>query len=73
MKDGRVRKTLYSLIGAAVLTFVFTVVTLTENHPQLIPVGILFVLTIYSVVRFLQMKKKVMQEFMRKASQEERL
>jgi ABC-2 type transport system ATP-binding protein len=73
MKDGRVRKALYSLIGAAVLTLVFTVFTLSENHPQLIPVGIFFVLTIYSIVRFFQTKKKVMQEFMRKTSQEGRL
>jgi len=73
MKDGRVRKALFSLIGSGVLTIVFTVLGLNQAHPQLLPMGIIFCLTIFSAVRFLQTKNKVKQEFETKASQEERL
>jgi ABC-2 type transport system ATP-binding protein len=70
MKDGRVRKALFSLIGAGILTLTFTVFTFRQIHPQLMSVGILSVVTILSAVRFFQTKKKVEREFMAKISQE---
>jgi ABC-2 type transport system ATP-binding protein len=73
MKDGRVRKALFSLIGAAILTFAFTVFALGQIHQQLMPVGILVAVTVLSAIRFFQTKKKVRQELVAKASQEERL
>ncbi len=73
MKDGRVRKTLFSLIGSCILTFAFTVFTFNQTQPQFMPVGILSAVTIFSAVRFFQTSKKVKREFMAKASQGERL
>jgi len=73
MKDGRVRKALFSLIGAGILTLAFTVFTFRQIHPQLMAVGILSFVTILSAVRFFQTKKKVEREFMAKALKEERL
>jgi membrane protein implicated in regulation of membrane protease activity len=73
MKDRRVRKALFSLIGVAILTLAFTVFALSQIHPQLMTVGILSAVTILSAVRFFQTKKKVRQEFITKASQKERL
>lgn len=73
MKDARVRKALFSFIVAAIFTIIFAVFALRQIHPQFLPVGILSALTILSVVRFFQTKKKVRQEFKVKASQEERL
>jgi ABC-2 type transport system ATP-binding protein len=70
MKDRRVRKALFSLIGAGILTLAFTVFTFRQIHPQLTSVGILSVVTILSAVRFFQTKKKVEREFMAKISQE---
>ena len=45
MKDGRVRKALFSLIGTGILTLAFTVSAFLQPHPQLIFVGILFAVT----------------------------
>jgi len=73
MKDGRVRKALFSLIGAGILTFAFTVFTFRQIHPQLMAVGILSFVTILSAIRFFQTKKKVEREFIAKALKEERL
>jgi ABC-2 type transport system ATP-binding protein len=73
MLDGRVRKALFSLIGASVLTLAFTVFVFSQIHPQFMPIGILSAVTILCAVRFFQTKKKVKQEFITKASQEERL
>jgi ABC-2 type transport system ATP-binding protein len=73
MKDGRVRKALFSLIGAGILTLAFTVFTFRQIHPQLMAVGILSFVTILSAIRFFQTKKKVEREFMAKALKEERL
>ncbi|MCX6120666.1 MAG: ATP-binding cassette domain-containing protein [Ignavibacteriales bacterium] len=73
MKEGRVRKALFSLIGMAILTLAFTMFALSQIHPQLMTVGILSAVTILSAVRFFQTKKKVKQEFISKASPKERL
>ena len=73
MKDRRVRKALFSLIGAGILTLAFTVFTFRQIHPQLMAVGILSFVTILSAIRFFQTKKKVEREFIAKALKEERL
>jgi ABC-2 type transport system ATP-binding protein len=72
MKDGRVRKALLSLVGIGILTLAVAVFTVTQIRPQFMLVGILFAVTILSTIRFFQTKKKVRQELVRKASQEER-
>jgi ABC-2 type transport system ATP-binding protein len=72
MKDGRVRKALLSLVGIGILTLAVAVFTVTQIRPQFMPVGILFAVTILSTIRFFQTKKKVRQELVTKASQEER-
>ena len=73
MTDARVRKALFSLIGVGIFTLAFTVFTFLQIQPQFMPLGIFSVATIFSAVRFFQTKKKVKQEFVVKASQEERL
>jgi ABC-2 type transport system ATP-binding protein len=73
MKDGRVRKALFSLVGMSILTLAFTVFALLQTHPQFMLIGILFAMILLSAVRFIQTKKKVKQEFMAKALREEQL
>ncbi|MGD0036207.1 MAG: ATP-binding cassette domain-containing protein [Bacteroidota bacterium] len=73
MKDGRVRKALFSLIGIGILTLAFTVFTFRQTNPQFMSLGILYAVTILSAIRFFQIKKKVEREFMAKASKEELL
>jgi ABC-type multidrug transport system fused ATPase/permease subunit len=73
MKDGRVRKALFSLVGTSILTLAFTVFALLQTHPQFMLIGILFAMILLSAVRFIQTKKKVKQEFMAKALREEQL
>ena len=72
MKDGRVRKALFSLIASGLLTLALTVFMVGQIHPQFMVIGILSAATVMSAVRFLQAKKKVKQEFMAKALKEER-
>ncbi len=70
MKDGRVRKALFSFIGMGILAIVFTVSAFFRPNPQLLSIGIPYALVVISGVRFILMKKKVKQEFMAKISQE---
>ena len=72
MKDARVRKAMFSLMGIGMLTIVFTITTFLRPQPQLFFVGILFVGTIVSGLRFVQTRKKVTQEFMAASKGEER-
>ena len=72
MKDGRVRKALLSLIAAGILTLAFTVFTFRQIHPEVMGIGLLSAVTIFCAVQFFKTKKKVRQEFITKASQEER-
>jgi ABC-2 type transport system ATP-binding protein len=67
MKDGRVRKALFSLIGMEILAIVFAFITFLRPHPQYFFVGILFVLAIGSGIRFAQTRKKVKQELTAKS------
>jgi hypothetical protein len=73
LKDGRVRKALFSFVGVGILTLGFTLVTVQRSHPQYLFIGVLFAATIVSAFRFIQTKKKVKQEFMAKSDGEEQL
>jgi ABC-type multidrug transport system fused ATPase/permease subunit len=67
MKDGRVRKALFSFVGTGILALVFTLYNLQKSDPQVLFIGVMIAITILSAVRFIQTKKKVTQEIMTKS------
>jgi ABC-2 type transport system ATP-binding protein len=73
MKDGRVRKSLFSFIASGILTLVIILTTVHQPDRMLMYAGILSVVTIVSAVRFIQTKKKVEKEFTIKATREEQV
>ena len=73
MKDGRVRKALFSLIASGVLTLVITLSTVHQPDRMVLYAGIFSVVTIVSAIRFFQVKKKVEKEFNLKTTREERV
>ncbi len=62
MQDSRVKKTLFLLIGAALLLFGFIVFVLFQEPIRFELAGIILVITVFSALRFVQMKRKVKQE-----------
>ena len=66
-KDGRVRKAMFSFLGAGILTLAFTLFNIQQPHPQFMFIGVLVAATVLSAFRFIQTKKKVKQEFMAKS------
>jgi ABC-2 type transport system ATP-binding protein len=72
MQDGRVKKTLFSFIGAAVITFVFAILFLQKTM-ELTPLMLLCTITVFGGIRFFQIKKKVKKELLMKSDPKEQL
>lgn len=62
MHNGRVRKSLFALVGIGMVSVIFTLYSIMENALQWTPLIILLAVTVLSAVRFVQTKKKVEQE-----------
>lgn len=72
MQDRRMRKTLISLIGIVILSLGLSFVFLLQDPPKLILAAIMFIVILFSTLRFIQMRKKIEQELKAKGSLERR-